>query len=184
MDITNLDDVEDSIAPVQVRRKKSNARSIVIVVVVVLLALSAAAYMATASTWHGGGSTSNNSTAPGQHTLNIVSGVLTLGGTYSSDSSASYQIAVPLGATNAYVTGSWMESGGTDNIYVMIFNQTEYANWLNNLPPFSYYYHSPALTTETFSTNLPPGATYYMVYVNTSIGSEDVQSTVNLVYTS
>ncbi len=124
---------------------------------------------------------SRSSILPQVRTLNIVHGLITVqAGSYNY-----YEFTIPTTATNAYVAGTFYASGGTGNdITVYVMTQTDFVNWKNG-HAFSYYYSSGQLTTSSFSTSLPAGTTYELVYSNQNalISSKNVQTTVNLFYT-
>jgi len=129
-----------------------------------------------------GGSGGGSGILPQQHTENIVNGLVTVNaGNYEY-----YQFSVPSGASAVSVSGSFTASGGSGNdIIVYVMDYTNFVNWQNGHSA-SAYYNSGQVTTETISTSLPAGATYYLVYSNTFsiLSSKNVQTTVNLVYTS
>ena len=164
---------------VQAGRKSNTVRNIGIVVVIVVLALIA---LAALGAFNSGGSGSLGGSAPQQYTQNIVNGLITVGaGDYNT-----YQFTCPGDSSGCSVQGSFTASGGSGNdIIVLILDSTDYINWQNGHQA-SAYYNSGQLTTSSISASVPAGGTYYLVYDNTfsAISSKNVQTTVNLNYTS
>jgi hypothetical protein len=164
-------------APVvsQPAKVSHTARNVGIVVLAIVLVIAALAVIGTLASGGGG-------IVPQQHTENIVNGLITVGG----DSYNDYQFSVPSGASGGGVSGSFSASGGSGNdIEVIIMDSTNFVNWQNG-HSYNYYYDSGQETTGTISANLPAGTTYYLVYSNTFslLSSKNVQTTVNLSYTS
>lgn len=147
-----------------------NIGTAVLAVVVVLVVLAAL------GVWGGGGILSQ------QHTANIVNGLITVGANSYDD----YQFSVPSGASGASIQGSFTASGGSGNdVVVIVMDSTDFTNWANGHSANTLYY-SGQMTTGTISASLTAGDTYYLVYNNqfSILSSKNVQTTVNLTYTS
>jgi len=115
------------------------------------------------------------------HTTNIVNGLITV----QAGSWNSYEFSIQATATNAYLAGTFYASGGAGNdITVYVMTQTDFINWKNGHASNTYY-NSGELTTSSFTTNLPAGDTYDLVYSNTNaiFSSKNVQTSANLLYT-
>ena len=153
-----------------------NLGILVVVVVLVIIVLAALASM-------GGGAGGSGGILPSQHTTNIVNGLITV----SAGSYNYYPVDISAGVTGVSLQGSFTASGGSGNdIDVLIMDSTAFTNWQNG-HQVSVYYDSGQETTGTVSANLPSGSgTYYLVYSNTfsTFSSKNVQTTVNLTYTS
>jgi len=153
-----------------------NIGVLIVIVVLVIAVLAVIGSMGGASGGGGGG------ILPSQHTENVVNGLITVGARNYND----YEFTVPSGASGVSVSGSFTASGGSGNdIEVLVMDSTDFVNWSNGHTA-SAYYDSGQETTGSISASLPAGATYYLVYSNmfSILSSKDVQTTVNLVYTS
>lgn len=118
---------------------------------------------------------------PQQRTINIVNGLITV----QARGYQAYPFAVPTGATNIRVSGTFTASGGSGNdIIVVIMDETAFTNWKNG-HQVSTFYNSGQLTTSSISASVLAGGTYYLVYANTfsTLSSKNVQTTVDLTYT-
>jgi len=158
-------------------RESHTARNVIIVVVVVLLLVFVGIPFA-----FGLFGSSSGGLLPSQHTVNIVNGLITVGGHSYDD----YEFTVPSGASSVRVSGPFTASGGGGNdINVYVMDQTDFTNWSNGHQA-STYYNSGQVTTGTVSASLPGGGTYYLVYDNSFslLSSKNVQTTVNLTYTN
>ena len=156
-----------------------NIGALIVIVVLVVAVLAVLGAMGGGSGGGGGG----GSLLPSQHTSNVVNGLITVGaGSYSY-----YPIDLSGGVTGVSLQGSFTASGGSGNdIVVLVMDQADFTNWQNG-HSVSAYYSSGQETTGTISASLPDGSgSYYLVYSNTfsTFSSKNVQTTVNLIYTS
>jgi hypothetical protein len=76
----------------------------------------------------------------------------------------SYKFTIPKSSGGGTVTGNFVASGGGDDIYVVITNETGLTN-IKSGNNYRAYYDSGKVTTDDININLGPG-TYYIVFSN------------------
>jgi hypothetical protein len=80
---------------------------------------------------------------------------------------AYFKFDVPPGAANVNLQGSFIASGGGDDIEAHIFSESDFMNWLNSRSAETYY-SSGRVTAGKFHLNLPSDSgTYFLVFDNT-----------------
>lgn len=94
--------------------------------------------------------------------INIVDGTIAVpAGHYHY-----YWNTVPAGGTSLSITGSFIASGGTTNdIEVLVMNQTSYESWINGYQ-VSTYFDSGRVSVGNIYAPLPSSGTYYLIYDN------------------
>jgi hypothetical protein len=156
--------------------KKSNTTLILVIIIVVVVAVGVVGGALFVGNYIG----TRVASLPKQHTANIVNGVVTVSpGTFQY-----YQFSVPTGASDVFVNGTFLASGGSGNdIIVLIMDNTNFINWENGHQATAFY-NSGQITTATFTTVLPNGGLYDLVYSNTfsTFSTKNVQTTANLYY--
>jgi len=76
----------------------------------------------------------------------------------------SFQFTIPSSAGTGTVVGNFSASGGNNDIYALITNETGLTNIKNKNAP-KVYYESGKVTTDDINVTLSPG-TYYIVFSN------------------
>lgn len=77
---------------------------------------------------------------------------------------SSYKFTIPKSSGGGMVSGNFVASGGSDDIFVVITNETGLTN-IKSGNNFKAYYDSGKVTTEDINVSLAPG-TYYIVFSN------------------
>jgi hypothetical protein len=115
-----------------------------------------------------------------EQVTNIANGQMAV----APGTSIAYQMTIPVGASNIYVTGTFSASGGTgNNVEILVMDQFDYVNWHSGSAS-SAIYDSGQVTTGNISAHLPSSGIYYLVYSNTfsTTTQKNVQTTVYLYY--
>lgn len=102
--------------------------------------------------------------------------------TLSSGEIASYKFTIPESLGTATVVGTFNATGGSDDIYVFIMNETGLRNFKNGNDP-KVYYESGRVTTDDIKVSLSPG-TYYIVFSNKNsiLTPKAVKADISLEY--
>ncbi len=159
---------------------KSNTTLILVIVLIVVVVVGVIGAIAAFTFVNYAANSASNLHVP--RTTNIVNGLITVpAGGYEY-----YPFTLAIGTISISVSGSFTASGGSGNdIDVFVMDQTNFINWQNGHQSYSYF-DSGVLTTGSVSASLPGAGNYYLVYSNTfsTVSSKDVQTSVNVYYTS
>jgi hypothetical protein len=95
---------------------------------------------------------------------------------------SSYKFTIPKSSGSGTVSGNFVASGGSDDIFVVITNETGLTN-LKSGNNFKAYYDSGKVTTDNINVNLAPG-TYYIVFSNahSMLTPKAVNADINFSY--
>lgn len=118
-----------------------------------------------------------------QQVVNIVNETITIQpGHYNY-----YWVNIPTGSTIIHIAGTFTVSGGGgyyggNYVEVLVMDQTNYANWQNQLQS-SPLYDSGQVASGTISASLTTSGKYYLIYSNNySSTIKTVQTTASLYY--
>jgi hypothetical protein len=95
---------------------------------------------------------------------------------------SSYKFTIPNSSGGGTVSGNFVASGGGDDIFVVITNETGLTN-IKSGNSYRAYYNSGKVTTDDINVNLAPG-TYYIVFSNAHslLTPKAVNADINIAY--
>lgn len=93
-----------------------------------------------------------------------------------------YKFTIPKSSGSGLVSGNFIASGGADDIYVVIINETGFTNFKSG-NDYKAYYTSGKVTTDDIEINLASG-TYYIVFSNaySILTPKAVNADINVEY--
>ncbi|MEK7722924.1 MAG: emp24/gp25L/p24 family protein, partial [Acidobacteriota bacterium] len=94
----------------------------------------------------------------------------------------SYKFTIPKNSGSGTVSGNFVATGGSNDIYVVVTNEAGVTN-IKSGNNYKSYYNSGKVTTDNLNISLSPG-TYYIVFSNihSMMTPKAVNADINVVY--
>jgi len=116
---------------------------------------------------------------PMEHTSKVVDGLVTI----PAGGFVDYPLVLPETWHGTMVRGSFTVSGGNGNgLNVFVMTETNFGFFQEGRKYYSYYYSLQRPTDRIAAEPFPSGATYYLVYSNSSPNTKHVQTSVDMLY--